>query len=45
MKVPGVKRYGIGIIAEFCGIPTRFLNQAHVHHTKMGLIIIAYIDE
>ncbi len=28
MKIPDFKRFGIGIIVEFHGIPTRFPNQA-----------------
>ncbi len=28
MKIPEFKRSGIGLIAEFCGIPNRFPNQA-----------------
>ncbi len=27
MKIPEFKRFGIGIIAEFCGIPSRFPNK------------------
>ncbi len=31
MKIPEFKRSGIGIIAEFCGIPNRFPNQVLQH--------------
>jgi hypothetical protein len=27
MKIPEFKRSGIGLIAEFCGIQNKFLNQ------------------
>jgi hypothetical protein len=34
MKIPELKRSRILIIAEFCGIPTRFSNQDLIHWWK-----------
>jgi hypothetical protein len=31
LKIPEFKKSGIGIIAEFCGIPNEFPNQAELH--------------
>jgi hypothetical protein len=39
MKIPEFKRSGIGIIAEFCGIPSRFPKQALECHGKDSHIL------
>jgi hypothetical protein len=39
MKIPEFKRSGIGIIAEFLGIPIRFPNQEEINQTLRNALI------